>query len=332
MATGRNRYFLISVFLLAALSVGAFFMSRARRLDAPKSGQAEDDVYKTYFAADPDSAHYLKTTVIGPLKIETFERSISRLDQVGAYYMVIPMGGDMVTSIMPLEPHLGEVDLDRIFCNRRFLKVYQELHSMEGDVAARSVAEHLRAAIPIYRALLKTYLEAHARENGPNDQPLVTGAQQISDNEDGSPSLSGIRLKILSLCLIAGNLGHRECERELREIALIALSQYRAFTDPKLYNLSAAHGLLMTSSLFHRQVLGIALAGVIDRPELTLEDNMRTRVQVPGFEAMATPYDRYAQLGLVPVDWSKGKFEVQVATGLTDADLIKRLEIAAQEK
>ena len=150
---------------------------------------------------------------IQSLKAETPEQSVKDLMKVGDFYRTLVGeggGGFLAKQPFPFSPDVGAIDVQRILNNRRFVKVFEELSTLPKAQAAKLLATEMEKSLAHYTKMFdeewEFLVDVH---RGDNPNPSSGGAGptlQISDSPDGRPTLAGIRLQLLSLALVAGNL------------------------------------------------------------------------------------------------------------------------------
>jgi len=83
------------------------------------------------------------------LKTESLEQSIKNLYLVDFYYWPRSRGGGGGGSVtLPLPQTIGQDDIDSIFRNLRFLKVYDELSQIESSRAGKLIIDQIKEARP----------------------------------------------------------------------------------------------------------------------------------------------------------------------------------------
>ena len=270
---------------------------------------------------------------INLLKNESIEQSVKMLSQVGMFYW--PGAGNEGAGgiILPLRKTIGQFDIDGILSNRRFLKVYDELSGISGSKASSLIIEQISETIPLYRRMFSESWDKVTRihQNEPPEARQTIGPSfQISDDPNGTPTLAGIRLQLLSLVIVAGNLQLEQTRPAVVSVVSEALAQKRQF-----YKSSSGHEgdrfiMLKTISLYNRQALatGILLTSntqtITGLRTLIDEENRWQTRKLTRYDAAATPYDLLTRHGgPIKVDYSKGVLTVRFHRPLDDDEFVQ---------
>jgi len=166
---------------------------------------------------------------VNTLRNEDTAASLKMLSEIGMYYW--PGSPKEATVVyIPFMKDVGQWEVESILSNRRVLKVLAECSTMSKEDAGRMVRDELRAALAEYRPMFEARWEevVEARQSSPVAGRKQYGAGpslQISNNPDHSPTLSGLRFKILALMLVAGNLGLSEANEEVASATKMAIEQ-----------------------------------------------------------------------------------------------------------
>lgn len=273
---------------------------------------------------------------IETLNGESLEDSVDRLDEVEAYYWPGAVRNGAFVPVLPLDPATGQWDVHTIMSNRRFLKVYQEISDIGENRAEALVGGELKASLAQYQSLLAEYMLKNKRyfdSLEPGKVPSTGPLLQIGNNRDGTPTLAGTRLKVLSLALLAGNLRLDGAKDSMRTVAAYALEQKaHLHADPFNSEIVAAD-FLANIGLCNRQILvtGILGTSMTSEEEDRLLEDMRCQKQervLTGFDARATPYDLYSrtQGGPIPVDYSKGRITARYVKPIDDSTFERLLK------
>jgi hypothetical protein len=87
--------------------------------------------------------------------------------------------------------------------------------------------------------------------------------RQVSDNEDGTPTLHGLRYKLLGLVWCAGALELSGTDNAVQDVAKYALEHRgRCYEDDVVLTRADRMPILTKSSLYNRQILATALLAV----------------------------------------------------------------------
>jgi hypothetical protein len=198
---------------------------------------------------------------------ESLEESLSNLYEVDWYYFSgSRMAGCLALSAtIPLDRAVGQRDINLIVRNCRFLKIYPEMSSLRKEVAEALVNQEIRKSFYEYQSIYEEYMNRNSSYfnslKPPGKMAESSLGFQISDNKDGSPTLMGIRFKVLSLVLLAGNMRLEGCRDSIKDVVTeaVKLKDY-LYNDP-YYNSSACWSLLQGASLYNRQILATGILG-----------------------------------------------------------------------
>jgi len=243
------------------------------------------------------------------LRNEDTAASLKMLSEVEMYYWPgFPEGAHVV--IIPFRKNEGQWEVEAILSNRRVLKVLAECSTMSKEQAGTMVGDELRAALaeytPMFETKWKSVLRARQKHPVVGTEPYGVGPSlQIGNNPDHSPTLSGLRLKILALMLVAGNLGLSEANEEVALATKMAMEQRERFYTSQEGIEGDRYAMLERAGIYNRQILLTANYGMwsnkFDNKELWENRRLTT------FDAQTTPYDRH-----FPPDFSKGTINVWV--------------------
>jgi hypothetical protein len=146
-----------------------------------------------------------------------------------------------------------------------------------------------------------------------------------SDKEDGSRTLPGLRYQILSLLVVAGNLGLSEARGAVDVVVDEALLERERFYDTDRYAQEFSASMFAYGLLYNRQILGTAALGTCDDPSLA-EQVLKTVgkdwtvMRLARYDAAVTPFDSEYMAGTVPPDFSRGALEVRYLDALDDKE------------
>ena len=269
------------------------------------------------------------------LRKETLQDSLSLLSEIEMFYWPGEIESETFFS-MPLRTEEGSWEGNAILSNRRFLKIYQELRDLPSAKASELINAELETLLPQYLMMLektwKQLLAIRTKNSGNGIAPNGAGPSLlISNNPDHSPTLSGARLKILSLLLIAGNLKLSDSAEETKKIVSLALNQREMFYDAQTGLKGDRFGMLTRVTLYNRQILATALLGVTNAPQVAEEKRWKTS-ELTAYDAAFTPYDLMTRHGgPLPVDYTKGKQIVKTHVPLDDPEfdsMVSKLKIS----
>jgi hypothetical protein len=274
-----------------------------------------------------------KNKQIETLRQETLEESLNRLSWPEMYFWpgTSREGENWHFRQFPMPPAVGQYDVRTIMSNRRFLKVYQELSVLPKKEAAALVKKHLRQArdetpcglsiwgpMPSYKVYFDAILEKLPEHLKKSQSAYFSIPIQISDSEE--PTFHGLRLKMLCLVLIAGNLELTDAFADVAGIVKEAQAQYQRVSRKNLFDIFMAFDVAQRHSLYNRQILATGLMGTSrdSKAVKALEKRLKwTKVDLTRYDAQHTHYDMYSIRGFVPVDLSGGVLMVRFLGGWT---------------
>jgi len=251
---------------------------------------------------------------VNTLRHEDTATSVKMLSEVEMYYWPgYPKEMTMVR--IPFLHDVGQWDVESILSNRRVLKILAECSKMSKKDAARIVRDELRAALAAYKLMFEAEWNSvlHARQ----DHPIVGKTQygagpslQISNNPDHSPTLCGLRFKILSLMVVAGNLGLAEAKDEVAAVTKMAVEQRDQFYYSQEGTEADRYNMLQNAGIYNRQVLMTANYGMSSG---SFGGGAWEQRRLTTFNSQVTPYDLLSRGGgPIPPDYSKGSISVWV--------------------
>jgi hypothetical protein len=277
------------------------------------------------------------------LREESLEESVRRLADVEEYmYPGVP--DQMMGVDLPLPDDVGQGDVQLLMSNRRFLKVLDEAASRPGPEAGHLLNEEIGKALPEYVAALGKYLERNRQERPelfqPGSTPTVGPVFKIGNNRDGSPTLTGLRLQLLALLLVAADGQVEGAGPAVLAVAREGARQRELLYDGERVNAVAGCLMLVQASLYSRQIVATALLRTCMSPEQGAELQSRLSLEwqtrrLPRYDAEATAYDVYTRAGDVRVDYSKGARTVRFLRRVSDAqfdEILSAAEAAEREQ
>lgn len=284
---------------------------------------------------------------------ETVQDSLEQLDFVDWYYHHRYSEG-MGSLSPPLEPEAGIYDVLRIQHNRRFRKVYQELSVMPNSDASTLLAPHIEQTLRVYKSLFDRAWQGIEASAKGQKLDTVGSSMIIGNGPEGQPTLIGSQLDVLGLVWIAANLQLTETRPQVEAVLREALRQrdYHYSVEGDLS--SDAMATLKRAGIYNRDILGTAIIeltpdcdavfqgfefldieGVGSGPP-DFEKYMKAQREKKPHEVIESvfrtvPYDA-AALGMnvnaVPVDWSKGSFDLRCLTSVDDSTFNALIEYA----
>ncbi len=207
--------------------------------------------------------------------------------------------------------------------------------------AAKMLAAEMEKSLALYSKMFdeewEFLVDVH-RGDDPNRSSGGAGPSlQISDSPDGKPTLAGLRLQLLSLALVAGNLELPDAQPAVGGLVRAAVEQQRRVSGDARATLVQRYFMLKSAGIYNRQILSVALAGTADpkiRQELNAAPGALVETPLTHYDVtrMAVGADNPALLGGAP-DFSKGTLKVRVHSSIDDAsflDIVKKAGIAVK--
>lgn len=264
------------------------------------------------------------------LRAESCAQSLENLKEVDLFYWPGPpvAGGRPYTgSLVPLSDSRGQDDIEAIVSNRRFLKLYVELSSLDKAEAAKLVSAEIDHSLPeyerLYRAHVEQYRPLFAIEKL-RGHVVVAGVPFIIENApEGKTVLAGVRLKLLSLVWITGLLDLQPSAPSIEKVLRIALHQRDdLYADAEVAEIYK-YDMLTQGSLYNRQILIAACLGTKIGTSLSSQDFIRRNItfqsrELTHFDARLTPSDLPVRSHAMRPDFDAGKLEVKWSTPVSD--------------
>lgn len=276
---------------------------------------------------------------IQALRGETPEQSVRDLMKVGDFYNsgISDGGGEFLDNrLFPFAPQVGALDVQRVYGNRRFLKVFDELSGMPKPQAAKLLATEMEKSLALYTKMFdeewEFLVDVH-RGDDPNQSSGGAGPSlQISDSPDGKPTLAGLRLQLLSLALVAGNLELPDAKQAVSGLVRAAVEQQRRVSGDVRATLVNRYFMLESAGIYNRQILSAAIAGTAAkevREELNAAPGALVVTSLTHYDAAQTAVgaDNPAMLGGKP-DFTKGTLKVRVHSSIDDAAFLETVKKA----
>lgn len=176
--------------------------------------------------------------------------------------------GMQFQSQLPLDPSVGNIDLEKIMSSRRFLKLMDELGQLPKAQAGAMVNAQLKLLLEMYGPLeveRQKYFSAVSRENHGIFFHLDVSA-------DPKPTIDGCRKAILGLILIAGNLQLKESHEAVLQVAELAVRQRDRLLREETFDKQDERkdagikvAFIAHVSLYARQILITGLLGTSSR-------------------------------------------------------------------
>ena len=273
-----------------------------------------------------DTPHWAKQIdeQIQTLKKENLKTSLANLWKMDTFFFPGSrfIGSSIKVLSFPPEPDDGKEYPRVIVSSRRFIKVYQELSALSKVKAAQLVSAEVQKTLPEYHSLLQEWLERAKSFSGRDAQPKGGGPLAITD--DGvHPTLMGMRLKLLSLCLIMGNLELTDSRDTVARLVKEALQQYSEYSNKEKYNVDIAFRNVSDVSLYNRQILVTALVGTIPDPQIRQRaEELMARYEISeeltAYDAQLTTYDFPVTRDGERPDFSRGRVKIRYYQNVPD--------------
>jgi len=256
---------------------------------------------------------------VDTLRHESTQQSLAMLSEIEMFYWPgAPTIGPMPYS-KEIPPLKVAWDVESIMSNRRFLKVMEDLSQLDKGEAAALVIREVNETLPKYKEVFRKKWEhvVESRKEHPGLSLL------ISNNPDHSPTLLGLRFKLLTLVLIAANLELHEAYPAIMPVVKEAVKQ-RDFVYGTDVATEADRAIMVhAAGLYNSAILSTAVrmigqdgrAGVSGPSE---GDSWVVR-RLPVYYAAATPYDLLTRGGgPIPPDYSMGSISVRFHVAVDD--------------
>jgi hypothetical protein len=262
------------------------------------------------------------------LKAESPRDSVANLSSQAMFQWPGAFRGNL-TEAVPVPKECDRPTVERILSCRRFLKVIDEIAGIPRHEAACIIADQINTSLAKYvKAYDAEWNELLAkRRSNPQTQTRSFAAgfeNSYSDDPepDGSPNLFGLRLQLLSLTMVAGNLGLSSAKAAVLSVLEEACRQRAclyAESDALLVDRAV---VLNTASLYNRQILATGILGTSGQSLSTVssaKDNRWEKRRLTKYDAADTPYDMLTRSnGPIPPDFSKGEIFVRFHGPLDD--------------
>ncbi len=255
MGRGFTIGFGLTLMMLAAVAGaaegGAAAAGAAAKVeDRVSSGQTAisyDDFYRGAY-----TEQYRQRTEM--LEKESLEESLRNLGRVRMYYE------RLYSFSTPLSGFRGSerAAIPRIMSNRRFGKVQRELRQMPTAEAAALVNRELPLALEAYRNDLRQRVER--LENQPGSFGGI--AHRIGSAEDPDDDYEGPlgrQLKVLSLLLLAGEIGGADCAASVTETVVEAIAVRDQVRENEALPAATRQDLIQTTGLVSPRIIATAL-------------------------------------------------------------------------
>lgn len=282
--------------------------------------------------------------VVATLKAESWQKSMSRLDEIFLYIwpgeLFIEGKAALITTHIPLEPSVDEVDLVAILGNRRFLKVFQDLSLMEKEEIIGPFLQEFTSTFSDYLTSFNTYMNKNEQKfksnlkAEPNEPRKGLG---FNNYISGSlPTLRALRYKVLALTLLAGNLEIKEAKPVIKQIVEFALEQRNVFYDSEKYDKLDAVIMLSQASLYNRAILAAGILGTSGKSDTTeVLSEIKCEFDIKRlacYDASVIKYDLPSQTNFATPDYSKGELTFRCIEELNDSEFDRIVEISMNKE
>ncbi len=204
--------------------------------------------------------------VMQVLNGESIQLGLSRLDEY-RMYIYWALYDDSGGSSLPLKPRIGEEDVFYVLANRRFIVLFDRLSKLPKAEAGRAVGDELAAAVRQYqqwweeKMQVMEFLKRKDYQQAGKPRPHL---ELIRD--DGGPTLVGVRLKVLALLMLAGNLQLQELQPLVTQIVEMGVAQRNQLYKSEANSANPAGPELVQMGLYQRQILATAALGTALEP------------------------------------------------------------------
>lgn len=268
--------------------------------------------------------------IIQILDKEPVELSLNRLDEYSMYtwggvwieYEKSTWSGEKE---IPLKPGVCRADLIAIMANRRFLKLIEKLSLLPKAKAADLVSKEIMSALSQYTKLWDEQMEySEFLKRKPYKTPGKPTRALALWREDGKPTLVAVRLKVLALLLLAGNLQLEGTQPAVTKVLQAGIGQRTMFYENPIFDKGACAPMLVWTGLYQRQILGTAVLGTyVDsakQKEILKQFGCKLKSEkLTRYNSAVTRYGPRHRRDFVPVDYSKGELTVKYLEPLNDS-------------
>jgi hypothetical protein len=263
------------------------------------------------------------------LEKESVEESLSKLSEYQLFMwpgLTWSLNQTYILKI-PLSETIGRNDILQILGNRRFIKIIQDLSALPKEKAASLVSNEIDSSLQEYNLLFDEYLEKIA--NIVKKDPIVRQQNNIGYGfpqftPDGKPTLLGMRYKVLSLVLIAGNLELKQAQTAVTKVLEAAIEQRNEFYNKNLWNVTDAFPILLLAGLYNRQILATGILGTSTEPNKADEilKNSGRKIaseKLTHFDSPVALYDIARWQQGKATDYTKGELNIKYLEPLSDS-------------
>lgn len=264
---------------------------------------------------------------ISILEKETTADSLINLKNVSLYYWP---GAQRVVSYeqqLPLGKEIGRFDVETIMSNRRFLKLYNELRQLDRGNASTIVNAEIEKALTEYKILYDQLCKANESKYPAalaRDKPTLGLSFQIQNGNEKSTLFLGARFRVLSLIFLAAQLQLYGSHSKILEAVELAIDQRDQVYNDHAHHIIYKTDLLIHASLYSRQIL--ATASYLTSPKKTAAFPKLIEKKLTPYNAELTPYDQPSMIGALPVDYSRGIFNLRFLASMDDKEFKETID------
>jgi len=157
--------------------------------------------------------------------------------------------------------------------------------------------------------------------------------------QDGKPTLVSVRLKVLALLLLAGNLQLNGTQPAISKVLEVGIRQRNMFYENPIFDKISVAIMLVEAGLYQRQILGTAVLGTyVDsakQKEILKQFGCKFKSErLTRYNSAVTRYGPRHSRDFVPVDYSKGELTVKYLEPLNDSkfdDIVSAATKARQQ-
>lgn len=269
------------------------------------------------------------TLIVIKLKDESVLESLSKLHETGLYTWppsYATAGNLRLQTVIPMPKDHDRTDVLQIINNRRVVKLIQELPSLSKAEVAGLVNQEIEASLTEYDKLYNSYFEKALKYyNTIKADPVGRGILPAlpSNSPDRTPTLKGLRYKILALVLIAGNLELQDSQSAVQKVVDYAIRQRNKLYDTELFEEKFSSLMLRLVCLYNRQILGTAVLGTYLEPnrreQVLKETNNKSKTRKLKPYDQIPPDNLFGMGSLVLLDDIKGQVKVKYIQALGDS-------------
>jgi hypothetical protein len=261
---------------------------------------------------------------IDELKAESLLDSIANLTHQNVFFWPGPLA-EAGTRWIPVPKECDQHTVDTILSCRRVLKVIDGLASMPKQEAGSIVSDQINRSITEYVGAFEAEWKGLLSKRRGRHQTGVHNVGfriRVPTSSGGPRNLWGIRLQLLSLTMIAGDLELASARPSVLSVLKEARRQRECLYAESEAEPADRASILATSTLYNRQILATGILGtstrMSDGPSKNRDNRWEER-RLTMYDASDTPYDILTRNdGPIPADFSKGEIFVRFHGPLDD--------------